>query len=60
MATHFRLDSSPQFSKNFLVAELDVIWLDDVSCETDQDIDNVYLIVVKLRVTCCRLYLLSS
>lgn len=37
--THFRLDSSPQFARNYLVGELDVLMLDEVSVQTDSDID---------------------
>ena len=39
--THFRLDSSPQFSRDYLVGELDRLSLHAISFETDADIDRV-------------------
>ena len=41
--THFRLDSSPQFSRDYFVGELDRLSLEEVSCQTDADIDQVFL-----------------
>ena len=39
--THLRIDSSPQFNKNFLVGEVDRICIDGCS---PSDLDNVFLI----------------
>ena len=39
--THFRVDSSPQFARNYLVGELDVLTLGRISVETDEGIDSL-------------------
>ena len=53
--THFRLDSSPQFARNYLVGELDFVRLDHVSAATDDDIDSLYPGAVHSGlVFCCR------
>ena len=42
--THFRLDSSPQFARNYLVGELDILRLHDASAATDDEIDSLKLV----------------
>ena len=45
--THLRIDSSPQFNKNFLVGEVDRICIDGCS---PSDLDNVFLIYCREKV----------